>query len=92
MEVDRTRTPGPACAVRAQRDEIRLCSIRAIPTSHNASPGDITKTTPPGAPGADSRSSPVVWCSVKPLGVVLFRSGGDGGAQGGSGRGRVRGW
>ena len=25
------RGPGPACAVRAQRDKIRLCSIRAIP-------------------------------------------------------------
>ena len=46
MEVDRARTPGPACAVRAQRDEIRLRSIRD-PTWRNASPGDIAESTPP---------------------------------------------
>ena len=58
--------PGPACAMRAQRDEIHPGSRRAIParrnppaldsrdpTSHNASPGDITNSTPPGpAPGS----------------------------------------
>ena len=97
--------PGPACAMRAQRDAVRLTSRRASPARHNppeldsreptwrnASPGDITKTTPPGALGADSRLSPLVWYSIKPLGVAFFRSGGDGGAQGGPGRGTVRGW
>ena len=56
------RGPGPACAMRAQRDAVRLTSRRASPARHNppeldsreptwrnASPGDITKTTPPGA-------------------------------------------
>ena len=55
------RGPGPACAMRAQRDAVRLTSRRASPARHNppeldsreptwrnASPGDITKTTPPG--------------------------------------------
>ena len=54
--------PGPACAMRAQRDTVHPASRRASParrnpsaldprepTSHNASPGDITRTTPPGA-------------------------------------------
>ena len=54
--------PGPACAMRAQRDTVHPASHRASParrnppaldprepTSHNASPGDITRTTPPGA-------------------------------------------
>ena len=54
--------PGPACAMRAQRDAVRLTSRRASPARHNppeldsreptwrnASPGDITETTPPGA-------------------------------------------
>ena len=54
--------PDPACAMRAQRDAVRLTSRRASPARHNppeldsreptwrnASPGDITKTTPPGA-------------------------------------------
>ena len=56
------RGPGPACAMRAQRDAVRLTSRRASPARHNppeldsreptwrnASPGDITETTPPGA-------------------------------------------
>ena len=54
--------PGPACTMRAQRDTVHPASRRASParwnppaldprepTSHNASPGDITRTTPPGA-------------------------------------------
>ena len=54
--------PSPACAMRAQRNEIRLGSHHASsarqnppalnprePAAHNAIPGDITKTTPPGA-------------------------------------------
>ena len=58
------RGPGPACAMRAQRDAVRLTSRRASParqnpavldsrepTWRNASPGDITKTTPPGVGG-----------------------------------------
>ena len=53
--------PSPACAMRAQRNEIRLGSHHASsarqnppalnprePASHNAIPGYITKTTPPG--------------------------------------------
>ena len=60
--------PGPACAMRAQRDAVRLTSRRASPARHNppeldsreptwrnASPGDITKTTPPGV--GDSRTA-----------------------------------
>ena len=56
--------PDPACAMRAQRDAVRLTSRRASPARHNppeldsreptwrnASPGDITKTTPPGGGG-----------------------------------------
>ena len=56
------RGPGPACVMRAQRDAIHPTSRRASParrnpsaldprdpTWHNASPGDITETTPPGA-------------------------------------------
>lgn len=35
--------PGPACVMRAHRDAIH-------PASHNASPDDITKTTPRGRP------------------------------------------
>ena len=66
MEVDRARTPGPACAMRAQRDTVHPTSRRASParrnppernprdpTWRNASPGDITKTTPRG-PAPDS--------------------------------------
>ena len=58
--------PGPACAMRAQRDGVHSGSRRASParrnqpaldsrdpTSHNASPGDITNSTPPG-PASDS--------------------------------------
>ena len=54
--------PGPACAMRAQRDAVHLTSRRASPARHNppeldsreptwrnASPGDITETTPPWA-------------------------------------------
>ena len=61
MEVDRARTPGPACAMRAQRNAIHPTSRRASPARRNppaldprdpawrnASPGDITKTTPRG--------------------------------------------
>ena len=64
--------PGPACAMRAQRDAVRLTSRRASPARHNppeldsreptwrnASPGDITKTTPPGGGGlADGAPGP----------------------------------
>ena len=51
------RSPEPACAMRARRDAVR-------PASRRASPGDITKTTPPEAglrrtarwtPGASQR-------------------------------------
>ena len=70
------RGPGPACVMRAQRDAVRLTSRRASParrnppaldsrepTWRNASPGDITKTTPPGGGGtrgrrAGSRAAP----------------------------------
>ncbi len=66
------RGPGPACAMRAQRDAVRLTSRRASPARHNppeldsreptwrnASPGDITKTTPPGVGGlADGAPGP----------------------------------
>ena len=59
------RRPGPACVMRAQRDGIHPSSRHARsarrnppaldprePTSHNASPDDITDSTPPGrAPG-----------------------------------------
>ena len=57
------RAPSPACVMRAQRDGIHPASRRASParrnppaldprqlTSHNASPGDITKSTPPASP------------------------------------------
>ena len=60
--------PGPACAMRAQRDTVHPGSRRASParrnppaldprepTSHNASPGDITRTTPPGGGDAQGR-------------------------------------
>ena len=53
--------PGPACVMRAQRDMVHPASRHASSArqnppafdprehaSHNASPGDITKTTPPG--------------------------------------------
>ena len=53
--------PGPACVMRAQRNGIHPTSRHASParrnpsaldprdpTWHNASPGDITKSTPPG--------------------------------------------
>ena len=74
------RSPEPACAMRARRDAVRPASRRASPArhdpsaldtreraSHNASPGDITRTTPPGAglrrtarrtPGASHRPPP----------------------------------
>ena len=68
------RGPGPACAMRAQRDAVHPISRRASParhnppeldsrepTSRNASPGDITKTTPPGGTRgrrAGSRAAP----------------------------------
>ena len=55
------RSPEPACAMRARRDAVRPASRRASParrnppaldprnpTWRNASPGDITRTTPPG--------------------------------------------
>ncbi len=56
----------PACVMRAQRDAVHPASRRASPArhnppaldscepaSHNASPGDITNSTPPGlAPGS----------------------------------------
>ena len=59
------RAPSPACVMRAQRNRIHPASRRASParrnppaldprrlTSHNASPGDITKSTsPPPLPG-----------------------------------------
>ena len=54
--------PSPACAMRAQRNETRLGLHHASsarqnppalnprePAAHHAIPGDITKTTPPGA-------------------------------------------
>ena len=54
------RAPSPACVMRARRNRIHPASRRASParrnppaldprrlTSHNASPGDITKSTPP---------------------------------------------
>ena len=60
--------PGPACAMRARRDTVHPGSRRASParrnppaldprepTSHNASPGDITRTTPPGDGDAQGR-------------------------------------
>ena len=59
----------PACAMRAQRDAVRLTSRRASPARHNppeldsreptwrnASPGDITKTTPPGVGTGERRA------------------------------------
>ena len=58
----RSGRPGAACVMRAQRDAVHPASHRASPTrqnppeldscehaSHNASPGDITNSTPPGA-------------------------------------------
>ena len=61
--------PSPACAMRARRNEIHLGSRHAgsarqnppalnprEPASHNAIPGDITKTTPP--PGRARATSP----------------------------------
>ena len=64
-ETDR-RAPGPACAMRAQRDAVHPASRRASPArrnppaldscepaSHNATPDDITNSTPSGlAPGS----------------------------------------
>ena len=57
------RAPSPACVMRAQRDGFHPASRRASParrnppaldprrlTSHNASLGDITKSTPPASP------------------------------------------
>ena len=69
-ETDR-RAPGPACATRARRDAVRPASRRASParrnppaldprdpTWRNASPGDITESTPPraGRAGDDARA------------------------------------
>ena len=64
--------PGPACAMRAQRDTVHPGSRRASParrnppaldprepTSHNASPGDITRTTPRGRGRARAASPPM---------------------------------
>ena len=63
--------PGPACAMRAQRDTVHPGSRRASParrnppaldprepTSHNASPGDITRTTPRGGDAQGRRLRP----------------------------------
>ena len=57
------RAPSPACVMRARRNRIHPASRRASParrnppaldprrlTSHNASPGDITKSPPPPPP------------------------------------------
>ena len=65
------RAPSPACVMRAQRDGIHPASRRASParrnppaldprrlTSHNASPGDITKSTPPRLSPEDACGSP----------------------------------
>ena len=64
--------PGPACAMRARRDTVHPASRRASParrnppaldprepTSHNASPGDITRTTPRGRGRARAASPPM---------------------------------
>ena len=62
----------PACVMRAQRDAVHPASRRASPArhnppaldscepaSHNASPGDITNSTPPGlAPGSSGGDAP----------------------------------
>ena len=75
--------PSPACAMRARRNEIHLGSRHAgsarqnppalnprEPASHNAIPGDITKTTPPGAGAGRGRregagvSRPLGGCEV----------------------------
>ena len=65
------RAPSPACVMRAQRDGFHPASRRASParrnppaldprrlTSHNASPGDITKSTPPRLSPEDACGSP----------------------------------
>ena len=61
--------PVPACVMRAQRDAVHPASRRASParrnppaldscepTWRNASPGDITKTTPPGVGTGERRA------------------------------------
>ena len=62
----------PDCVMRAQRDAVHPASRRASPArhnppaldscepaSHNASPGDITNSTPPGlAPGSSGGDAP----------------------------------
>ena len=61
--------PGSACVMRARRDAVHPASCRANsarrnppeldscePTSHNASPDDIAKTTPPGRRGGAHRA------------------------------------
>ena len=68
--------PGPACVMRAQRDGIHTTLRHASParrnppqldpcrpTSHNASPADITKTTPRGRGhrGRQPRAGPPGW-------------------------------
>ena len=68
--------PGPACVMRAQRDGIHTTLRHASsarrnppqldpcrPTSHNASPADITKTTPRGRGhrGRRLRAGPPGW-------------------------------
>ena len=83
------RAPSPACVMRARRNRIHPASRRASParrnppaldprrlTSHNASPGDITKSTPPPA---SPRRTPV----DRP---------GDAGASGGGRRRGTAGW
>ena len=90
MEVDRARAPGRACAMRAQRNTVHPTSRRASParrnppernprdpTWRNASPGDITKTTPRG-PAPDS-----------PRGGALRGQGTAGGLRA---RGPLAGW
>ena len=65
------RAPSPACVMRARRNRIHPASRRASParrnppaldprrlTSHNASPGDITKSTPPRLSPEDACGSP----------------------------------
>jgi len=90
------RGPGPACAMRAQRDAVHPISRRASPARHNppaldsreltwrnASPGDITKTTPPGV--GDSRTARRV-----PGRTRLSRGGARGGRRADGQRDRIR--
>ena len=74
--------PSPACAMRARRNEIHLGSRHASsarqnppalnprePASHNAIPGDITKTTPPervrAASSREGRGPHAPWEGVR---------------------------